>query len=83
MWHLIGDGLVVFEPIGGTNPVLVPDLAAATPEPADGGRTYTFELRRDIRYSSGEVVARATSVAPSNGAFSLNIFRGLLRRYRR
>ena len=71
VWHLIGDGLVAFEPIGGTNPVLVPDLATATPEPADGGRTYTFELRRDIRYSTGEVVAPATSVAPSNGAFSL------------
>jgi ABC-type transport system substrate-binding protein len=31
----------------------VPDLAATLPRPADGGRTYTFMLRRGIRYSNG------------------------------
>ena len=57
MLHLLGDGLVAFEPIGGTNPTLVPDLATSIPTPTDGGRTYTFELRAGIRYSNGEVVA--------------------------
>jgi peptide/nickel transport system substrate-binding protein len=33
--------------------VLVPDLATAIPQPTDGGRTYTFQLREGIRYSSG------------------------------
>ena len=42
--HLIGDGLVAFEPIGGTNARLVPDLATSIPTPTDGGRTYTFQL---------------------------------------
>ncbi len=56
-FHLIGDGLVAFEPIGGTSPRLVPDLATAIPRPTDGGRTYTFELRPGVRYSNGEVVA--------------------------
>ena len=56
--HLIGDGLVAFEPIGG-DPRLVPDLATAIPTPTDGGLTYTFQLRPGIRYSNGEVVAPA------------------------
>ncbi len=55
--HLLGDGLVAFEPIGGTSARLVADLAASVPTPTDGGRTYTFELRSGIRYSNGEVVA--------------------------
>lgn len=55
--HLLGDGLVAFEPIGGTNSTLVPDLATSVPAPTDGGRTYTFELRSGIRYSNGEIVA--------------------------
>jgi YVTN family beta-propeller protein len=59
MLHLIGDGLVAFEPTGGGSR-LVPDLATAVPTPTDGGRTYTFQLRpRIIRYSNGEVVAPA------------------------
>lgn len=57
--HLIGDGLVAVEPIGGTNAALVPDLAKSIPTPTDGGRTYTFELRPGIRYSNGEAVAPA------------------------
>jgi len=55
--HLLGDGLVAFEPIGGTNARLVADLATSVPTPTDGGRTYTFELRSGIRYSNSEVVA--------------------------
>ena len=54
--HLIGDGLVAFEPVGGTTSAVVPDLATSIPTPTEGGRTYTFELRPGIRYSNGEVV---------------------------
>ena len=54
--HLIGDGLVAFEPTGGDP---VPDLATAIPTPTNGGQTYTFQLRRGIQYSNGEVVAPA------------------------
>ncbi len=47
------DGLVAFRKtdgaLGGT---LVPDLAVTLPRPADGGTTYTFTLRRGIRYSN-------------------------------
>src|SRR4029077_7048759 len=35
---------------------LVPDLAVSLPTPTDGGKTYTFQLRRGIRYSNGRPV---------------------------
>ena len=39
--------------------VLVPDLALDLPSPTDGGRTYTFRLRRGIHYSNGALVEPA------------------------
>jgi YVTN family beta-propeller protein len=60
LWQILGmtnDGLVgyrrVGDPAGGT---LVPDLATALPAPTDGGKTYTFQLRKGIRYSNGALV---------------------------
>jgi peptide/nickel transport system substrate-binding protein len=35
---------------------LVPNLATALPEPTDGGLTYTFHLRKGVRYSTGDPV---------------------------
>jgi ABC-type transport system substrate-binding protein len=56
------DGLVAFRRSGGAAGLtLVPDLATRLPRPADGGRTYTFTLRRGIRYSSGALV-RASDI---------------------
>ena len=46
---------------GAAGLTLVPDLATRLPRPADGGRTYTFTLRRGIRYSSGALV-RASDI---------------------
>jgi YVTN family beta-propeller protein len=70
--HLLGDGLVAFEPIGGTNATLIPDLAISMPAPTDGGRTYTFELRSGIRYSNGEVVAPSDFQRAFERGFSIN-----------
>ena len=57
---LLGDGLVAFKSVGGTDgATLVPDLATSIPTPTDGDRTYTFTLRSGVRYSNGEVVAPA------------------------
>jgi YVTN family beta-propeller protein len=51
------DGLVSWRRAGGTAGLtLVPDLATALPRPTDGGTTYTFTLRRGIRYSNGTFV---------------------------
>ena len=46
---------------GAAGLTLVPDLARTLPRPADGGTTYTFTLRRGIRYSSGALV-RASDI---------------------
>ena len=54
---LTNDGLVAFNHVGGKDgSTLVPDLAVSLPLPTDAGRTYTFELRSGIRYSTGRVV---------------------------
>jgi ABC-type transport system substrate-binding protein/DNA-binding SARP family transcriptional activator len=51
------DGLVAFRKAGGGRwDTLVPDLAVTLPRPAEGGTTYTFRLRRGIRYSNGALV---------------------------
>ena len=54
---ITNDGLVGFRRIGGIQGIqLVPDLAVALPVAGNGGRSYTFRLRRDIRYSNGELI---------------------------
>src|SRR5262249_5720542 len=59
-WQLLSitnDGLVTYRRTGGlAGAELVPDLATAIPEPTDGGRTYTFQLRKGIHYSNGATV---------------------------
>jgi YVTN family beta-propeller protein len=62
---MTNDGLVTFEHVGGSDGAeLVPDLATGLPAPTDGGRTYSFSLRRGIRYSTGGPV-RANDVRSS------------------
>jgi YVTN family beta-propeller protein len=54
---LTNDGLVAFRRVGGrAASTLVPDLATSVPASSDGGRTYAFQLRRGLRYSTGAAV---------------------------
>jgi ABC-type transport system substrate-binding protein len=54
---LTNDGLVTLDHVAGSSGArLVPDLALALPVPSDHGRTYTFQLRPRIRYSTGALV---------------------------
>ncbi|HYB28103.1 MAG TPA: BTAD domain-containing putative transcriptional regulator [Solirubrobacteraceae bacterium] len=54
---LTNDGLTAYQRVGGSGSLeVVPDLAVSLPTPTDGGLTYTFQLRRGIRYSNGELV---------------------------
>jgi YVTN family beta-propeller protein len=54
---MLYDGLVALRRVGGAaGATLVPDLATTLPRPTDGGRTYTFNVRRGIRYSNGAEV---------------------------
>ena len=55
IWRATGDTLVAVASASGV-PQVVPDLALAVPEPTDAGRTYSFKLRPDLRYSTGEPV---------------------------
>jgi peptide/nickel transport system substrate-binding protein len=54
------DGLTAGRRVGGAaGTQIVPDLAAALPAPTEGDRTYTFHLRRGIRYSDGRLLRAA------------------------
>ncbi|HEY5988486.1 MAG TPA: ABC transporter substrate-binding protein, partial [Streptosporangiaceae bacterium] len=54
---MTNDGLVTLKHVGGSDGTqLVPDLAVSLPVPADDGRSYRFEVRPGIRYSTGEPV---------------------------
>lgn len=61
-WHstlaaMTADGLVGFRRAEGVQGnEIVPDLGTTLPEPTDGGLTYTFHLRKGVRYSTGEPV---------------------------
>jgi YVTN family beta-propeller protein len=57
---LTNDGLVAFRRVGGVQGTqLVPNLAASLPTVADGGRSYTFRVRRGVLYSNGATVQPA------------------------
>jgi YVTN family beta-propeller protein len=59
-WQVLAmtnDGLVTFKRVGGSaGSRLVPDLATALPAATDGGKSYSFQLRRGITYSTGAPV---------------------------
>src|ERR1044072_8864468 len=51
------DGLVQFKRVGGTEGTqIVPDLAEQIPQPTDGGKTYTFQIRKGIKFSDGSTM---------------------------
>jgi ABC-type transport system substrate-binding protein/class 3 adenylate cyclase len=62
-WGLItvtSDGLVGFKRVGGMDGnTIVPDLATRLPQPSDGGRTYSFQLEKGVRFSNGREVQPA------------------------
>jgi YVTN family beta-propeller protein len=54
---LTGDGLTAFRRVGGPEgAAIVPDLATTLPTSTNAGKTYTFQLRRGVRYSTGALV---------------------------
>jgi peptide/nickel transport system substrate-binding protein len=57
---LTNDGLLAYSRAGGAETYkVVADLAIGLPTVSDGGLTYTFQLRKGIRYSTGGVVQPA------------------------
>lgn len=67
-WSLLtmtNDGLVEFKRVGGTDgTTIIPNLAVSLPSTAEDGRSYTFELRDALRYSTGQAV-KASDVRSS------------------
>jgi ABC-type transport system substrate-binding protein/DNA-binding SARP family transcriptional activator len=57
MLSMTNDGLVTYRRASGlAGSTLVPDLTTTLPTPTDDGRTYTFQLRSGIHYSTGAPV---------------------------
>ncbi len=74
-WQLLidsHDGLVQFQRVGGTaGTKLVPDLATAIPAPTDGGKTYTFQIRKGIKFSNGQVMKPSDFVSTLERQFTV------------
>jgi peptide/nickel transport system substrate-binding protein len=85
VFTLAHDGLVAYRRVGGiAGGALVGDLANDVPAPTDHGRTYTFQLRKDLRYANGAPV-RASDVRYSlervltvNRAYALGYYKGIV-----
>jgi peptide/nickel transport system substrate-binding protein len=74
-WQLLinsHDGLVQFKRVGGTEGTqIVPDLATAIPTPTDGGKTYTFQIRKGIKFSNGQVLKPSDFVTTFERQFTV------------
>jgi peptide/nickel transport system substrate-binding protein len=58
--RLYGRSLVMFKPAPGKESnELVPDLAEALGVPTDGGKTWTYKLRKGVKYEDGTAVKAA------------------------
>ena len=57
LYQAMYDGLLAFKKVNGQESfTVVPDLAEALPEVSNGGKTYTFTLRKGIKFSDGRDV---------------------------
>ena len=67
------DGLVAFQKVGGDASFdVVPDLATAMPKVTNGGKTYTFTLRKGIKFSNGQSVTVADVLATFQRLFKVS-----------
>ena len=65
LYQAMYDGLLAFKKVNGQQSfTVVPDLAQALPTVSNGGRTYTFTLRKGVKFSNGQEVT-VTDVAAS------------------
>lgn len=67
------DGLVTFKKANGDESyTIVPDLAEALAVPADGGKSFTFKLRRGIHFANGREVTVDDVVASFRRIFKVS-----------
>ena len=74
-WQLyrgVYDGLLAFKAADGEEGFeVVPDLAEEIPEPTNGGKTWTFKIRKGIKFSNGKEVTPADVVASFQRIFKV------------
>jgi peptide/nickel transport system substrate-binding protein len=73
LYQFVYDGLVAFKKAeGAAGFEIVPDLAEALPPPADDGKSYTFKLRKGIKFSNGNEVTVKDVVASFQRIFKVS-----------
>ncbi|WP_371673186.1 ABC transporter substrate-binding protein [Streptomyces sp. NBC_00289] len=73
LYQSMYDGLLAFKKVGGQQSfTVVPDLAAAMPKVTDGGKTYTFTLRKGISFSTGKALTTDDVVASFQRIFKVS-----------
>jgi peptide/nickel transport system substrate-binding protein len=74
-WQLLiisHDGLIAFKRVGGKEGTKkVPDLATSIPKPTNGGKTWTFTLRKGIKFSNGKTLTGADVKATFERLFKI------------
>ncbi|PBB24187.1 MULTISPECIES: ABC transporter substrate-binding protein [unclassified Mesorhizobium] len=85
MYQPIYDGLVAFRKAEGMDGfTIVPDLAEALPQVSDDGKTFTFKLRKGIKFSNGQdmgvkdVVASFQRIFKVSGPTSGTFYAGIV-----
>ncbi|WP_444461539.1 ABC transporter substrate-binding protein [Rhodobacter capsulatus] len=72
LYAFLYDGLVGFKKVGGTESKdIVPDLAAAMPVISNDGKTYTFTLRKGIKFADGSDMTATDVVASFQRIFKV------------
>src|SRR5215470_1532022 len=73
LYQSIYDGLVTFKHAPGADGfTIVPDLAEALPPPSDDGKSYTFKLRKGIKFSNGQELGVKDVVASLQRIFKVS-----------
>jgi peptide/nickel transport system substrate-binding protein len=73
LYQAMYDGLLAFKKVNGQDSfTVVPDLATTMPQVSDGGKTYTFQLRKGVKFSTGKAVTPADVVASFTRIFTVS-----------
>ncbi|MGH6962624.1 MAG: ABC transporter substrate-binding protein, partial [Dongiaceae bacterium] len=73
LYQSIYDGLTSFKHANGVEGfTVVPDLAEELPPPADDGKSYTFKLRKGIKFSDGRELTVKDAVASFQRIFKVS-----------